>query len=214
MPPYLAPAYHVAAFNCPTCGAFAEQRWLTIVQNQPTSTGTIVPAFEAARCYLCKMPSIWFDSKMIYPLSSTAPLPNEDMPKEVKEDFMEARTILNFSPRGTCALLRLAIQKLCVHLGGKGDLNADIGSLVKRGLPEKVQKALDTVRVIGNNAVHPGQLDLKDDPATAQKLFGFINIICDYLITQPKNIDSFYDEKVPDTAKDQIDKRDKGTKGS
>ena len=32
----------------------------------------------------------------------------------------------------------------------------DIVSMVKRGLEEQVQKALDAVRVIGNNAVHPG----------------------------------------------------------
>lgn len=146
---------------------------------------------------------------MIYPNTGTAPLPNADMPLDVKGDYDEARNILNLSPRGSVALLRLAIQKLCIHLGEKGDnLNSDIGNLVKKGLPQKLQKALDSVRVVGNNAVHPGQLDLKDDIDTAQKLFVFINIICDNQITQPKMIDDFYEEKVPPTSKDAINKRD------
>ena len=49
-------------------------------------------------------------------------------------------------------------------MGEKGkDINTDIGNLVKKGLPIKVQESLDILRVIGNEAVHPGQLDLKDD---------------------------------------------------
>lgn len=126
----------------------------------------------------------------------------------LKKTMKEARNILNLSPRGAAALLRLAIQKLCKHLGEKGkDLNTDIGNLVK-GLPEKLQKALDSVRVIGNNAVHPGQLDLTDDIETANKLFAFINIICDNQISQHKLINDFYQEKVPQSYKDAIEKRD------
>jgi hypothetical protein len=116
---------------------------------------------------------------------------------------------MNLSPRGAAALLRLAIQKLCKHLGGTGEnINSDIANLVKNGLPAKLQQALDSVRVIGNNAVHPGQIDLKDDVDTAHKLFAFINIICDNQITQPKQISEFYEEKIPDNLKDAIAKRD------
>jgi len=51
-----------------------------------------------------------------------------------------------------------------VDLGESGkDINADIGNLVKKGLSPLVQKALDTVRVVGNECVHPGTMDLKDD---------------------------------------------------
>jgi hypothetical protein len=153
--------------------------------------------------------SVWKSQKMVYPITGTSPLPNPDMPQDVKDDYEEARTIVNISTRGAAALLRLAIQKLCIHLGGKGkDLNSDIGLLVKNGLPEKLQKALDNVRVVGNNAVHPGQLDLKDDIETANKLFVFINIICDNQITQHNTISKFYDDVLPDSSKDAINKRD------
>ena len=68
------------------------------------------------------------------------------------------------------------------HLNESGkNLNYDIGNLVKKGVPEHVQKALDSLRVIGNNAVHPGELDLKDDVETAILLFRLI-LQVEYLI--------------------------------
>jgi len=147
---------------------------------------------------------------MIYPLVGTVPNPNDDLPIDVKDDYLEARNIVNLSPRGAAALLRLAVQKLCVHLGEKGkNINEDIKSLVKKGLPETMQQALDSVRVIGNNAVHPGQIDLTDNVDTAYKIFGFINIICEMLISQPKKIKEFYELNIPEHLRNEISNRDK-----
>jgi hypothetical protein len=36
---------------------------------------------------------------------------------------------------------------------------------------------LDSARVIGNEAVHPGTMDMRDDHDTAIKLFGLANLI-------------------------------------
>ena len=78
---------------------------------------------------------------MIYPGSSPAPLPNPDLPEEIKADYEEARAIISRSPRGACALLRLCVQKLCGILGESGkDVNGDIAALVKKGLNPKIQK--------------------------------------------------------------------------
>jgi len=100
---------------------------------------------------------MWLEDKMLYPRMSTAPTASIDLPDDMRGDYEEARTIVELSPRVTAALLRLAIEKLCRHLGEPGkNINDDIASLVKRGLPIQVQQALDIVRVVGNNAVHPG----------------------------------------------------------
>jgi hypothetical protein len=130
------------------------------------------------------------------------------LPEDIKVDYAEARSITTLSPRGATALLRLAIQKLCKHLGEEGkDLNTDIANLVKKGLSPKIQQALDVVRVIGNNAVHPGQIDLKDDAHTAGQLFGLVNIITDAMISQPKHIEKLY-ESLPQAQREAIAKRD------
>lgn len=213
---HIEPKHKITAFNCPNCGAFAEQEWLTInAYNKERSTAQrivgsrIISNIELAECSHCKKHTIWRESNMIFPFAGTAPLANIDLPSDIKADYNEARDILQLSPRGATALLRLAVQKLCIHLGEKGkNINDDIGNLVQKGLPVKMQKALDSVRVVGNNAVHPGVIDLKDNIDIASKLFTFINIIAEVLITQPKLIDQFYDENIPENQKNAITERD------
>jgi hypothetical protein len=108
-------------------------------------------------------------------------------------DCIEAGEIVDLSARGAAALWRLAIQKLMPHLGENGkNINDDVGALVKKGLDARAQKALDAVRVIGNNAVHPGAIDLNDDKAAAIKLFDLVNYIVETQITAPKKIDEIY----------------------
>ena len=204
---YVAPHYQGEGFNCPHCGAYAHQLWWNgVAQSERGSTD--IRGVTVAFCEKCHAYSLWLDEKMIHPATSVAPMPTDDMPDDVKQDYMEARTILDASPRGACALLRLAVQKLAVHLGEKGkNLNTDIGRLVKKGLPVGIQQSLDSLRVIGNNVVHPGVLDLKDDVPTATALFGALNMTVDVMITQPKAIDDLY-AKLPETSKEAIQVRD------
>jgi hypothetical protein len=130
------------------------------------------------------------------------------MPANVKAHFEEARSVYNLSPKSAAALLRLAIQVLCVDLGGAGkNINDDIAKLVQDGLPVKIQQALDVVRVIGNNAVHPGLISVDDNPVVVTKLFKLVNIIVDDMITQPAQVKALFGD-LPDTIKQQIEKRD------
>ena len=105
-------------------------------------------------------------------------------------------------------MIRLAIQMLCKCLGKSGkNLNDDIRDLVADGLDRRIQKSLDIVRVIGNNAVHPGQIDLMDNRATAESLFGLLNLIAEKMISEPKHVDEIY-AGLPESARKAIDKRD------
>ncbi len=61
--------------------------------------------------------------------------------------------------------------------------------------------------MVGNNAVHPGQINLKDDRTTAEKLFGLVNLITEIMISQPKHVASMYDG-LPENARQAIEKRD------
>lgn len=94
-----------------------------------------------------------------------------------------------------------------VHLGQPGkNINDDISALVASGLPTQIQQALDVVRVTGNNAVHPGQLDAKD-AHVAEQLFPLVNVIVEYRISLPSRIQEMYDA-LPCGAKAAIQKRD------
>jgi hypothetical protein len=209
MQPYTSPAYLVGAFNCPFCNAFAKQEWGNLVTEYIDTGRDYIANAHATRCTRCYRFAFWHDGSMIFPARSTAPLPNADMPEDVKQDYEEARSIIATSPRGAAALLRLAVQKLCKHLGEPGEnINADIASLVRKGLPEAVQQALDSVRVVGNNAVHPGQIDFTDNAGVANGLFAMLNFICENRITQPKMISQFYQATVPADTQGHINKRD------
>ena len=163
---------------------------------------------ELSFCDHCGNYSIWVNQKMVYPNLSIAPLPISEMPETVKELYNEASKITNESPRGACALLRLAIQTLIEELGeNENNLNQAIGNLVKKGLPQRIQKALDTVRVIGNNAIHPGVINIKDSPDIANSLFLLLNIICEKMIKEPQTIDNLFDD-LPIEQKKAINKRD------
>ena len=165
--------------------------------------------FYLSRCYSCGGYAVWLRDKLLYPTTDVAIVPHEEMPDEIKEDFLEAASILEKSPRGAAALLRLCVQKLMPHIGGKGkDLNEDIAKFVQDGLEGEIQQALDIVRVTGNNAVHPGVIDLKDNRATAVGLFELLNLIVENRIARPKRIASVF-ERLPPGALEQIEKRDK-----
>lgn len=204
MTDYEAPACHKDAFNCPFCGAFASQQWCRIYDEEDQRNETL----ETAYCARCRGCSVWHKGKMVFPFTGNSPLPHPDMPENAREVFEEARSIANLSPKGAAALLRLALQQLCIDLGQEGkNINKDIGELVKKGLPVGVQQALDAVRIVGNNAVHPGEISLDDSPEVANSLFELINYIVDRMISQPKKLSELY-ASLPAGALEAINKRD------
>lgn len=163
-----------------------------------------------SNCYSCNEIAVWLGEKLLYPEYSFVVNPNSDMPDDIAADFREAADILASSPRGAAALLRLCIQKICKHLGEPGkNINSDIASLVKKGLDTRVQRALDIVRVIGNEAVHPGSIDLNDNREIALKLFSLVNEVVEEMISKPARIDALY-LSLPKVKIDEISRRDGG----
>ncbi|WP_319477376.1 DUF4145 domain-containing protein [Marispirochaeta aestuarii] len=163
-----------------------------------------------AECYICSKVSIWIFDKIIYPRFTIDVQPNEDMPETVKKLFEEAKLIVNDSPKGSAALLRLAVEYLCEELGAKGKtLDNKIGYLVSKGLDKRVEQALDSLRVIGNESVHPpGEINLDDKRELSLELFELLNFICDDMITREKRIKKVYD-MIPKEKLEGIENRNK-----
>ena len=177
-------------------------------KDSATAHGRPVLNLHVSRCYACGKFSVWVHSRLVDPAARPAVQPNADLPDDIATDFNEAASIVNASPRAAAALLRLCVQKLCIHLGGRGNkIDDDIAVLVANGLLPRVQQSLDIVRVIGNEAVHPGTIDLRDDPTTAFLLFGLVNAIADQMISQPKAVEQLY-AKLPQAKREAIEERD------
>lgn len=165
--------------------------------------------FSVATCSTCGEITLWVRREMVYPKQTSVAPPNKDMEQEIQDLYLEASTIVVDSPKGATALLRLALQLLLKQLGKSGkNINNDIKELVAEGLSSRIQQALDLLRVVGNNAVHPGQINLDDGKDIALKLFHVLNFIADEMITKPKELELLYADVVPDETIQHINERD------
>lgn len=113
------------------------------------------------------------------------------------------------------ALLRLVLEKLCVHIYpfcSKNNLNEKIAILVKNGLSDDLQRAFDFIRISGNEAIHGlDEIDADRAPEIAEASFKLINIIVEKTITEPRQIEDLYNS-IPQNYRDNIETRDKKAK--
>ena len=150
---YITPKNQEKKFTCPHCNTVSQMIYFSASWKQDKSWWCTpfddCSLINVAICQNCDKAIIWIDNQYVYP-EIAATEPNADMPNSVKLLYDEAALIYNKSPRAACALLRLAVERLCNELGETGAIDKMIGSLVQKGLPTIVQKALDAVRVIVN----------------------------------------------------------------
>lgn len=147
--------------------------------------------------------------RLVHPATTQAPAPNTDLPDAIRRDYDEAAQVLPHSARAAAALLRLAVQRICKELGEPGkDINTDIGSLVRKDrISASLQQAMDTVRITGNESVHPGTLDVSDDPDLALALFHLVNKIAEKAFTEPREMAELY-AKMPESKRNGVAQRD------
>lgn len=210
---YIAPEKDLTSYTCPHCNTISQMdKEQYCFKKDTIAVKNGIPVVKNRltihRCQCCGKKIIWIDDNYVYP-DIIAEEANPDMPETVKQLYDEAGLIYNKSPRAACALLRLAVERLCSELGETDrKIDNNIGALVKKGLSQDVQQALDIVRVVGNKAVHPGQISFDvDDKGTAIMLMRLLNIIVERMISEPKEIDSLY-QGLPELVKDSINKRD------
>ncbi|HFR4183370.1 TPA: DUF4145 domain-containing protein [Bacillus cereus] len=215
---FLPPKCDEKVFTCPHCKSKTKHHWTTIEKHPgayrlvfssyvPESTGPKAKPYiiteenkkkhmklKVSVCDICEQVTLWYAEKMLFPSAYNVEDPNADMPEEVKVLYNEAREIINLSPKSSCALLRLALEKLLVHLGCSKNkkIVENIRAMKEQGkIDEYVHAALESVRIIGNKAVHPGKIDIDDQPKYAYTLFGLLNYVVDELISRPARIKAF-----------------------
>jgi hypothetical protein len=190
-------------FGCPSCSAFAQHEWREVMREN----GHALPGWKSSTCSACGSHALWFEDGLIFPPMKVGPAPAPDLPEPVQNVYLEAQQVALASPRSAAALLRLALQILVDQVEpGRDSLNVKIGKLSANGTPEKLVQAMDALRVIGNNAVHPGQISV-DDLQTVLSLFDLLNLLGELLIGEPARVRRLYDA-LPASAKEAIRKRD------
>ncbi|PSJ20604.1 hypothetical protein CVH10_16620 [Halomonas sp. ND22Bw] len=203
--------HHKKSFTCFYCGVFSQMKWAPLAIQ-----GTVNNFLDMAECQHCFEKSFWFDRhqgensrQLIFPMTTSLPMPHPDMPESSRADYLEARAVMPHSAKAAAALLRLSLQKLCIYLGKSNNINKAIGQLVQDGLPEEVQMALDAVRIIGNESVHPGEIQDDELEEGVAKAFEMMNFIVQDRITKYARARELY-EMLPEDKREAVADRDKG----
>jgi hypothetical protein len=140
-------------------------------EKQSQSVNVKMVNLHLSNCYNCKGFSVWVRDRLVFPIRVA------ERPDLVAEDFEEAAAILNKSPRGAAALIHLCVQTL-IPLEERGrHLDNEIAALIGKGLKVEIQEAMGALRVLANNGVHSGNIDLKENRATATRIFALLKMI-------------------------------------
>ena len=119
------------------------------------------------------------------------PVP-EEVPEHIAEDYNEAATVLNFSPKASAALSRRCLQTVLREAGSttQKNLSAQIDAVIPN-LPSYIAESIDAIRNIGNFAAHP----IKDnqsggiipvEPGEAEWNLEVLDMLFDFYYVQPE----------------------------
>src|SRR5262245_2484789 len=163
-------------------------------------------------CFNCNEICLWVVDQMVWPRCASGPEPKLHASPDVRPKTEEASHTLDASPRGAAALLRLATEKLCKELGDSDESSRPkITPLFQDEVDARVQKVLDAMRIIESNAIPPDDVGVGDDSrATAETLSGLVNLVCEKMIIEPRQLQALY-AKVRDGAQGALEPRAQGS---
>lgn len=212
------PALDRDAFDCPRCGTYASQSWVSLKrvgQSQFDDAQRGYGRWSSAQCGRCHEYSVWREERMIFPNSGLAPIAHPQMPPEAKELYEEAREVVGISRRAGAALARAALERLLRTLDS-GAGNKNLATRIERILPrvpEPLGQMLTVIRVAGNSTLHvqdePDEiLVLILDPGETEiveLVFEAINDLVEELIAKPSKVAKLY-RKIPESIRDRVEK--------
>ncbi|MEY8216366.1 MAG: hypothetical protein RPR97_18010 [Colwellia sp.] len=80
-------------------------------------------------------------------------------------------------------------------------------------LSASIIRVLDTVRLTGNDAVHPDEMLDEDIDHVANRMFGLLNFIVNKAITEPKELEALY-QMTPETKRQFAEEADAKAKST
>ncbi|GAA3743889.1 hypothetical protein GCM10022239_19140 [Leifsonia bigeumensis] len=174
----------------------------------------------AALCGRCEDFSVWRNNRIMYPASSTAPFPHEDMPADAMELYEEARDVVGISRRAGAALARATLERLLKHLDSTPSANAALAVRIDSIVPKvssSVASMLTVIRHVGNKSLHGADqgdqsvILILDESQTelVDLIFSTINALVDELITKPKAA-AGYLSLIPEKYRTKINHQRKG----
>jgi hypothetical protein len=205
------PTHGAPSFRCPTCEKVSQQHWFPMKRRDFNGVDSRVLRSD---CQLCGSPAYWIDEELVVPPPRIGTPASPDLEGQQLEIYNEARAIAARSPRAAVALLRLLVELLVNELHDKlpedkqakrDTLNERIKSLSNSGdLNRRVIDAMHAVRLVGNEAVHAGliELEIDDAPQVIDLLFRIVNMIIDNTRTLPRQVGAVleqhdYEPKTP-----------------
>jgi len=102
------------------------------------------------------------------------------LPTNLVPLYAEAQSIVEQSPASACALLRILVRAVIRDRGVRGrHIIRDVNTLVDRGAPVGILRALDVVAMSDEAAKTPAELRLSDGHSDAQNLTMFLHLLAD-----------------------------------
>lgn len=174
--------WSVSAQLCPECGEPILRLLKGHSDLEPDDFAGIEPEAE-------------YEEVQVWPVGSSRKCPSE-VPSGLREDFLEAASVLTLSPKASAALSRRCLQHLLREHGGTAskDLSKQIEEVVRtHALPSELEGQLDAIRNIGNFAAHPqkdratGEI-LPVEPLEAEWNLDVLEELFDHYFTKPARI--------------------------
>jgi len=132
----------------------------------------------------------------VYPVPDKTDL-SEDVPENYRQDYLEAKSVVDISPKASAAISRRLLQNLLRDQMGikNANLSKQIeGFLDLKDVPSYLSRSIDAVRNVGNFAAHPnketstGEI-VEVEPGEADWLLEVLMSMFDFLFIQPKRIE-------------------------
>lgn len=168
-------------------------------------------AVNSQKCPSCQSPVIYIDfgrgyigeglivisdireQIVVYPPSKEKPSVAPEIPAAYRKDLLEARAVLEHSPKASAALSRRLLQHvLREELGIKEkDLSKEIDIFISSGkAPSYLSDAVDAIRQVGNFAAHPLKFQNSGEIADvevgeAEWTLEVVEAILDFACVQP-----------------------------